>query len=115
MKNRGFQLQLNDYTEQTKHTAIYPEAGTGQAIELYYLALGLTSEAGEVAGKVKKYIRDGVINEEAIAHEIGDCFWYLARLCKAVGYEPETVLEMNITKLLLRKVNNTIQGSGDER
>ncbi len=68
-------MHLNDYLEATNSTAIYPEAGTGSNLELYYLSLGLTSEAGEVAGKVKKLIRDGTLNIGDLAYELGDCFW----------------------------------------
>ena len=108
-------MQLNDYLEATNQVAIYPEAGTGSDLELYYLSLGLTSEAGEVAGKIKKLIRDGKLDIGNLAYELGDCFWYLARLCDAIGYEPEDILTININKLLKRKENNTLTGSGDVR
>ena len=108
-------MQLNDYLEATNQVAIYPEAGTGADLELYYLSLGLTSEAGEVAGKIKKLIRDGKLDIGNLAYELGDCFWYLARLCDAIGYEPEDILTININKLLKRKENNTLTGSGDVR
>mgnify|MGYP000851725956 FL=1 len=108
-------MRLNDYTEATAEVAIYPEAGTGSDLELYYLSLGLTSEAGEVAGKVKKLIRDGHLNIGDLAYELGDCFWYLSRLCDAIGYEPEDILLINHNKLRRRKAENTLQGSGDNR
>lgn len=108
-------MNLNEYTQATDDVAIYPEAGTGSDLELYYLSLGLTSEAGEVAGKVKKLIRDGTLNIGDLAYELGDCFWYLSRLCDAIGYEPEDILTININKLLKRKKNNTLTGSGDVR
>jgi len=108
-------MNLHDYTKATNETAIYPEAGTGARIELYYLALGLTSEAGEVAGKVKKLIRDDTYDQEALAQELGDIFWYLVRLCTAIGITPEEVLQKNIDKLMNRKRKGTIRGSGDER
>ena len=108
-------MQLNDYTRATDAVAIYPEAGTGSNLELYYLSLGLTSEAGEVAGKVKKLLRDGKLDIGNLAYELGDCFWYLARLCDAIGYEPEDILTINHNKLLKRKDSGTLQGSGDHR
>jgi len=108
-------MQLNEYTRRTDETAIYPESGTGSDLELYYLSLGLTSEAGEVAGKVKKLIRDGSLDVGNLAYEIGDCFWYLSRLADAIGYEPEDILTINMNKLLKRKENNTLSGSGDAR
>jgi NTP pyrophosphatase (non-canonical NTP hydrolase) len=108
-------MQIREYTELTDLTAIYPGAGTGNDLELYYLALGLTSEAGEVAGKIKKLIRDGKLNQGDLAYELGDVFWYLVRLCEAIGYSPENCMEININKLLKRKENGTIKGSGDHR
>lgn len=115
LKNRGPQLQINDYTRLTNETAIYPEAGTGSDLELYYLSLGLASEAGEVAGKIKKLIRDEVLDVGALAYELGDVFWYLVRLCEATGYSAEDILDININKLLRRKEQNVLQGSGDNR
>jgi NTP pyrophosphatase (non-canonical NTP hydrolase) len=108
-------MNVNQYLELTNTTAIYPDAGKGSNKELYYLTLGLVSEAGEVAGKIKKQIRDGDFDVGALAYELGDCFWYLVRLCDAIGYPPEGVMEMNINKLLRRMENNTISGNGDER
>ena len=108
-------MHIQDYTLLTNQTAVYPEAGTGKDIELYYLALGLVSESGEVAGKIKKLIRDGKLNQGDLAYELGDVFWYLVRLCEAIGYSPENIMEININKLLKRKENGTIQGNGDHR
>lgn len=108
-------MNLNEYTQQTNETAIYPEAGTGSDVELFYLSLGLTSEAGEVSGKIKKYIRDGALDVGALAYELGDVFWYLSRLCVAIGYEPEDILKINNSKLLKRKESGTLSGSGDSR
>ena len=59
------------YENLASQTAIFPKE---KALE--YLALGLTSEAGEVAGKVKKLIRDGKGDKESIAYEVGDVLWY---------------------------------------
>ena len=66
---------LDMYQQVAKTTAIYPRE---QAI--IYPTLGLTGEAGEVANKVKKIIRDGTIENhegliQEISSEIGDCLW----------------------------------------
>lgn len=108
-------MQLNDYQVWTIETAVYPEAGKGTLNEFSYLALGLASEAGEVAGKVKKYQRDGYMNHDDVAKELGDCFWYLARLCSALGIAASDVLDINKAKLSRRKTDGTISGSGDNR
>jgi NTP pyrophosphatase (non-canonical NTP hydrolase) len=108
-------MDIQTYTDQTNETAIYPSAGSGDDVELIYLSLGLTSEAGEVAGKIKKLVRDDFIDVGALAYELGDCFWYLTRLCRAIGYEPEDILKINNSKLLQRKASGTLKGSGDSR
>ena len=103
-------MELNQYQVATRATAIYPKE---QA--LVYLTLGLTSEAGEVAGKVKKMIRDGGINVMDTIDEISDCFWYLTRLCDELNISAEEVLQKNMDKLLDRKNRNVLGGSGDKR
>ena len=104
------------YEMKAGQTAIFPKT---QALE--YLALGLTSEAGEVAGKVKKIIRDGADIEDyelkkiAIASEIGDVIWYCAMLAKEVGVPLNDIMKDNLKKLHGRKVRGTLHGSGDNR
>lgn len=110
-------MQLNKYAEFTRTTAIYPDACTGYVSELQYLALGLAGEAGEVANKVKKLYRDGDSQEkrDELPKELGDVFWYLARLCDALDMAPEDVLSMNFTKLMSRKNRDRLGGDGDNR
>jgi len=104
------------YESMAGETAIFPEH---KALE--YLALGLTSEAGEVAGKVKKLIRDGEDKEGfelkkiAISHEIGDVLWYCAMMAREVGVPLNTIMRENLEKLHSRKARGTLQGSGDDR
>lgn len=108
-------MQANKYQEFTLTTAIYPDAGTGSDVELYYLTLGLTSEAGEVAGKIKKQIRDGELDIGATMSELSDCAWYIARLADAFGMTLEELFDLNYGKLTRRKNNGTLSGSGDHR
>ena len=108
-------MKANEYQEKTMATAIYPEAGSGSDMEIFYLALGITSEAGEIAGKVKKYIRDGKLDPGAIAYELGDVAWYLARLADAMGYTFEDILQINYSKLTKRKEDGVLKGDGDYR
>ena len=75
----------------------------------------MTSEAGEVAGKIKKIIRDGKGNKEAIAYEIGDVLWYCAVLANELGVELNEIMRKNLEKLQARKEKGTLQGSGDKR
>ena len=108
-------MHINEYQDWTIKTAIYPEAGTGSNLELYYLSLGLTSEAGEVAGKVKKIIRDGQYNPGAIMSELSDVLWYVARLADSLGMTMEDLATLNHGKLTKRQSAGTLSGSGDER
>tara|TARA_E500000081_G_scaffold121142_1_gene125918 strand:+ start:1555 stop:1944 length:390 start_codon:yes stop_codon:yes gene_type:complete len=104
------------YEMKAGQTAIFPK---NQALE--YLALGLTSEAGEVAGKVKKLIRDGEdvegfeLKKMAIASEIGDVLWYCAMMAKEVGVPLNDIMKDNLKKLHGRKERGTLHGSGDNR
>ena len=95
--------------------AIYPAAR-----RIIYPTLGLTGEAGEVADKVKKVIRDA--HEEftperrlEIVKEIGDVLWYCATLSRDLGYELEEVAQMNVDKLRSRMQRHLISGNGDNR
>lgn len=87
---------------------------------IVYPTLGLTNEAGEVAGKVKKIFRDrgGVItgpDREALALELGDVLWYLSELCTRLGIPLEEVAAKNIAKLADRAARGVISGDGDHR
>lgn len=104
---------LNNYQRQAKETAIYPENA-----KIVYPALGLAGEAGEVADKVKKTIRDGRNDAEyyhQIAKELGDVLWYCAVLADDLGYSLQQIAEMNVYKLQVRKAMGTIGGDGDDR
>tara|TARA_E500000178_G_scaffold56332_1_gene52712 strand:+ start:376 stop:777 length:402 start_codon:yes stop_codon:yes gene_type:complete len=106
---------LDMYQQVAKSTAIYPRE---QAI--IYPTLGLTGEAGEVANKVKKIIRDGTNknNEnlvQEISAEIGDCLWYIAVLADDFNIKLSDIASANIEKLANRQKKGTIQGSGDTR
>lgn len=104
---------LDNYLEFTRLTAKYPPE---QAIE--YTVLGLVSEAGEVAGKLKKFIRDGTEFEDLqkdMAKELGDCLWYIFRCADEFGLEPASLFTGNVQKLQKRVYNDTISGSGDNR
>ena len=101
---------FNNYQEQTREFAIYPQKDA-----IAYLGLGLTSEAGEVAGKLKKSIRDDYFEVEEVVSEVGDVLWYCARLLDELGVSFSVAFEDNIQKLEGRKASGTIKGSGDKR
>jgi len=82
-----------------------------------YCALGLAGEAGEVANKVKKLLRDGDTPElrMKILDEIGDTLWYAAMLTDELKGDFSLVASANLKKLDDRKRNNRIRGEGDDR
>ena len=109
-------MELNDYQRESRKTALYPEVGTNAI----YPTLGLVGEAGGVADKVKKILRDkkGVFDKDskdAIKFELGDVLWYISQLSTELGYELEEVASANLQKLSSRKNRGKIQGSGDDR
>jgi|TARA_B110000285_G_scaffold201402_1_gene236024 NTP pyrophosphatase (non-canonical NTP hydrolase) len=104
---------FNAYQRSAATTAIYTD-------KVVYPALGLVGEAGEVANKVKKVLRDkeGVFNEgdrDDIAKELGDVLWYIAALATDMQLSLGYIASQNELKLSKRKANGTIGGSGDNR
>ncbi len=82
--------------------------------------LGLVGEAGEVAEKFKKIIRDhgGIVTNEdkqEIAKELGDVLWYVSALSDYLGISLEEVASLNLKKVLGRKARGKSHGSGDNR
>jgi len=109
-------ITATEYQRRAADTAIFPKE---KALE--YLTLGLTGEAGEIANKVKKLLRDGADREgyheklNAIGKELGDVMWYCAMLAKEVDMNLGRIMEDNLDKLADRKARNRLQGDGDNR
>jgi NTP pyrophosphatase (non-canonical NTP hydrolase) len=110
-------VNFNEYQYKANQTAIYPDAGRGSLTALAYVSLGLAGEAGEIANKVKKLLRDGDSPEKrkALQKECGDVAWYLAQLCTELDTPLDYVAQQNIEKLSDRKERGVIQGNGDNR
>lgn len=109
-------MDFKDYQKLSRKTAIYPQKGEN----FIYPTLGLAGEAGEVAEKIKKVLRDnrGVIDEprkEEIAKELGDVLWYLAQIATELGLSLEEVAQDNLKKLSSRQKRKRLSGSGDNR
>ena len=126
-------MDFNTYQKESHKTAEYPDlivfpyspANTNWAKEptdasYTYATLGLVGEAGEVAEKVKKIIRNknGKINQEdkiEIAKELGDVLWYIAELATSLKISLNDIAESNIFKLQDRKKRDVIKSKGDNR
>jgi NTP pyrophosphatase (non-canonical NTP hydrolase) len=102
-------MLFEEYQEQAWKTAL--ESAKNPA----YMVANLTSEAGEVAGKYAKWIRDGVLDEVGMQKEVGDVLWQIAGLSTVMGWSLADLASKNLQKLTARQMNNTLKGSGDER
>ena len=106
-------MDLDEYQERTRETAVYPEQ-----LAVPYLALGLNDESGEVAGAVKKYMRGDYGKEELrerLKGEAGDVLWYWVRLLDEADLDASDVMEANADKVFDRKERGVIRGDGDNR
>lgn len=109
-------MNFNKYQKKSRKTAIYPNKGKNYI----YPTLGLVGEAGEIAEKIKKILRDdnGKLTDEKrkkILNELGDVLWYVAQLATELNFSLEKVARENLEKLSSRKKRGALKGSGDER
>ena len=83
---------------------------------LYENTLGLVGEAGEVAEKMKKLVRDSSrFTNEEIMKELGDVVFYATALANIYGKGLREVIDLNMKKLDDRQKRGKLQGSGDNR
>ena len=109
-------MNFDTYQIKARKTALYPNLGSN----FIYPTLGLVGEAGEVAEKVKKVIRDknSVFDKNeklALKKELGDVLWYISNLCSEFNFSLDEVAQGNLDKLSLRASKGRISGSGDDR
>jgi len=103
-------MTFEEYQKLAATTAIYPEN-----YRIVYPALGLAGEAGEVAEKVKKFVRDGTLDKESLKKELGDVLWYISALSRDLDISLDDVASRNIEKLQSRAQRGVLRGSGDNR
>ena len=89
-----------------------------ERFKLMYPVLGLASEAGEVAGKLKKIFRDhgGHVDElqrNRLIDELSDVLWYVTACVDDLDFTLEELAKYNAAKLSERMQKGTIQGDGD--
>lgn len=93
-------MTINEYQSLAMRTSNKFLAPDGR---LMNGALGMAGEAGEVADLVKKYKFQGhALDAEHLAKELSDVCWYIAETATAIGYDLETIMQMNIDKLRKR-------------
>lgn len=125
------------YQSEAAKTAVYRESCPDVPSRLMYTVLGLTSETGEVADKLKKLLRDNngyellrnFHNSEltqdqqlslatfrnSLEKELGDCLWYIANIARELNLDLHMVMLGNLNKLQSRQKRNVLKGSGDDR
>jgi len=116
MARKEAPLTFEEYQEESRKTAIYPEVGKPYV----YPALGLGGEAGEVIETLKKVLRDeeGEIDEatkENLKKELGDVLWYLSNLAEKLNLSLDEIAKKNLKKLASRQKRDVLHGKGDER
>lgn len=109
-------MNVNEYQKAALRTA----APKDKKDEVFHLILGLVGEAGEIAEKAKKIVRDNhadfsQLDTEDLTKELGDVLWYVAVLADYFDIPLEEVAEKNIAKLASRQKRGLIGGSGDNR
>lgn len=101
-----------------------------------YSICGLVAEVGEIADKVAKARRSGIVSicddelcsrtesvrnplvEEfmnGLTKEIGDVLWFVAHLSTQLGVSLEEIAQVNLAKLRDRQKRGVIIGNGDNR
>ena len=119
-------MDFNEYQKAAMETAVYPneikkfDQEDTELLRVSYTIFGLVGEAGEIAQKLKKLLRDkrGFVSQEfrhQISLELGDVLWYCAALATELGLNLDDVVQSNLNKLCRRKEAGTIQGEGDHR
>lgn len=108
-------MEWNEYQEFVQSTKRYNEN-----FRLIYPVLGLASEAGEVAGKLKKIFRDegGTIGDEQrlrLVDELCDVLWYVTCCADDLSLSLHDLAVHNVQKLTDRVQRDVIHGDGDNR
>ena len=109
-------MDFKYYQQESKKTVIHKDWD----LALFYFILGLNGEAGEVAEKMKKILRDdnGKISQEKkmeIEKELGDVLWYLSQTATELDLDLGEVAQKNLDKLFSRQARNKLHGQGDNR
>jgi NTP pyrophosphatase (non-canonical NTP hydrolase) len=109
-------MECDEYQRAAMRTARDKDARD----EFMHLVLGLVGEAGEIAEKVKKLVRDqdsdlARLDRDDMAAELGDVLWYTAVLADFLGLSLDDVARRNVEKLADRQRRAVLGGSGDNR
>ena len=109
-------MTFEEYQKLSRKTAIYPDKDNN----FIYPTLGLTGEAGEVAEKIKRVLRDNNrvvddLKKQEIKKELGDVLWYLSQIATELDLSLNDIACFNIEKVNSRQERNKLSGDGDNR
>ncbi len=104
-------MNVEDYPKWVQKVSYDPFAGHKDVLELMYIQMGISGEAGELTEVIKKMVRKSGLN--ALAHdgpegctrlqeELGDVMWYVARMCSFLDISIEELINSNVAKLIER-------------
>ena len=110
-------MNLDEYQERAKRTDLNV---ISKENDLDYYALGLASEAGEFAGRMKIIHRNKAsvlsdIDKQGLASELGDVLWYVSALANKLGFTLDDIAENNLRKLYNRQQNKELKIHGPEK
>lgn len=117
--------EFNTYQAFTESLACYNEDVFYKINDEYhrapwtYPATALAEEAGEVSGKIAKYVRksdtDFQTLRTAVAKELGDVLYQLSETARQFGFRLSEIADLNIEKLIDRQERGVLIGTGDNR
>lgn len=115
-----YHASIQKYVESLNIPSEVDQQRLHKLLSSLYVTLGLIGEAGEIAEKMKKIIRDRsceITKEDTLLlqKETGDVVWYAAANARELGTSLANVAQQNIDKLQSRKQRGVISGSGDNR
>lgn len=106
-------MEFNQYQDFfVKHSTNYK---IKESDRLAVISLGLAGETGEVIEHIKKHIRDGNLNKDALCKELGDVLAYLSLIGEYFDIPLNDIALTSIAKNKKRFEDGTLHGSGDNR
>ena len=106
-------MNLDDYQSAAARTT-NPKLSDGE--RLLDAAAGLSEEAGEILGVVRKHaFQSHPLNRDKLQTELGDALWCLAIAAQSAGLTLEQVAATNIAKLRSRYPDGYSDVSSRER
>lgn len=109
-------MDFETYQKKAGETATYWKNAQTPLESAWYPIMGLVGEAGELANKAKKMLRDKApLNSEDLIGELGDVLWYVSEIATKNSISLDQIASSNLAKLKSRQERGVLGGSGDKR